>query len=139
MSQSESSSLVYGLHVDDSRRVLLQRAYRLFNTRQVDDLLAMMTDDVEWPDVANAKVLHGKEAIRRYWEDQFAVADPLVRPTDFIEAGDDLVAVIDQRIFDLEGQPLGPPMVVLHRYEFVGDLVRRMRVFTDRQEAITDT
>lgn len=41
---------------------LLRVAYRRFGARDVDGLLAMMTDDVEWPDVANAAVLHGSDA-----------------------------------------------------------------------------
>jgi hypothetical protein len=118
------------------RDAFLTRAYGLFNDREIDALLAMMTDDVEWPDVANRAVLRGKEAIRPYWAAQFAVADPHVRPTDFIEVGDDLVAVVDQQILDLQGQPLVPPGVIFHRYTFVGVLIRRMVVFTDGHEAV---
>ena len=118
------------------REDLLRRAYRLFNERRVDDLLAMMTDDVEWPDVANGAVLRGQEAVRPYWEAQFAVADPRVEPTGFVEAGDDLVAVVDQRVFDLRGQLLSPPAIVYHRYAFAGDLVRRMAAFPGRDEAL---
>ena len=118
------------------RMVFLQRAYELFNDRDIDALLAMMTDDVEWPDVANNAVLRGKDAIRSYWEGQFAVADPRVVPTDFLEAEEDLVAVVAQRIADLQGRPLGPPAIVFHRYTFTDDLVRRMAVFTDRDDAL---
>jgi hypothetical protein len=124
--------------VDRSERVLvLESAYRLFNDRRVDELLAMMTDDVEWPDVANGTTLHDKGAIRRYWSDQFATSNPQVTPSGFIETGDDLVAVIDQRILDRDGLPLVPPAVVFHRYTFVGDLVSRMVVFSDRDSALT--
>jgi hypothetical protein len=123
--------------VDKSERVLvLERAYRLFNDRRVDELLAMMTDDVEWPDVANRTTLHDKGAIRRYWSDQFAASSPQVTPTGFIERGDDLVAVIDQRILDRDGLPLVPPTVVFHRYTFVGGLVSRMVVYKDRDSAL---
>jgi len=122
--------------VDETSQVrLLEQAYRLFNERDVDALLAMMTDDVEWPDVANGTVLHGKNAIRAYWQGQFAVADPHVTPTDFLTAGEDLVAVIQQEVLDLQGEPLGPSSVVYHRYQFAGDLVRRMTVAADRDEA----
>jgi ketosteroid isomerase-like protein len=118
------------------REAFLERAYQLFNGRDVDALLSMMTDDVEWPDVANSAILCGKEEIRRYWEAQFAVSAPTVRPTEFIRVGDELVAVVDQRIHDLDGQPLVQPTVVFHRYTFDGGLVRRMVVFTDRAEAV---
>ena len=114
----------------------LEHAYQLFNERDIDSLLSMVTDDVEWPDVANRAVLRGKEAMRRYWDAQFAVGDPRVTPTAFIEAGDDVVAVVDQRIFDFEGQLLVPPTVVFHRYTFDGELIRRMVVLIDGAEAV---
>ena len=114
---------------------LLERAYRLFNAREIDALLALMTDDIEWPDVANGAVLHAKEAIRPYWEGQFAVADPHVEPTDFIEAGDDLVAVVDQRILDLQGRPLAPPSVVYHPLHVRGTCVSDGGVHRSRRRA----
>ena len=120
----------------DEQVAFLERAYELFNARDIDALLAMMTDDVEWPDVANHAVLRGKKAIRPYWEAQFAAADPRVTPTAFIPTGDDLVAVVDQQVFDLDGKPLGRPAEVYHRYTFVGDRVRRMVVFDDRNAAV---
>jgi len=95
--------------VSTSERIaFLRKAYRRFNDRQIDGLLQMMTDEVEWPDVANNAVLHGKHAIRSYWQAQFSAGDPHVDPVDFIEAGDDLVVVVDQRVADREGRPRRP-------------------------------
>ncbi len=108
----------------------------LFNARDVAALLAMMTDDIEWPDVANGVVLRNKDAIRSYWEGQFAVADPRVQPTEFIPVADDLVAVVDQRVLDRRGEPITAPTVVFHRYSFRDELVRRMVPFHDRREAV---
>jgi hypothetical protein len=105
---------------------MLRQAYSLFNERKIDELLAMMTDDVEWPDVTGDSVLRSKAAIRAYWEGQFAVADPRVAPTEFVPAGDDVVAIVDQQILGLQGETLTPPQVVFHRYTFEGDRVRRM-------------
>lgn len=115
----------------DPQVEVVRRAYRLFGARRVDDLLAMMTDDVEWPDVANAAVLHGRDAIRPYWEAQFAQADPRVELIEVRESGDDLVAVVDQCVLGHDGQVLVPSTVVHHRYTFRGNLVRRMVVLTD--------
>jgi len=36
------------------------------------------------------------------------------------------VAVIDQRLLDLQGKPIAPPTVVLHRYRFEEQLLRRI-------------
>jgi ketosteroid isomerase-like protein len=120
----------------DEQVAFLERAYQRFGERDIDALLGVMTDDVEWPDVANAKTLRGKPAVRAYWEAQFAAADPRVSPTAYIPTGDDLVAVVDQRVFDLDGKPLGPSTVVYHRYSFDGDRVRRMQAFQDRNDAV---
>jgi ketosteroid isomerase-like protein len=123
--------------MDASERVeFLERAYRLFNSRRIDDLLAMMSADVAWPDVARGAVLRGKEAIRRYWEGQFATADPRVTPTRFVEVENDLIAVVDQRVLDRQGKVLVPPTVVFHRYSFTGDLISQMVVFTNAEEAV---
>ena len=124
--------------MDSAEKVAsLERAYRLFNERRIDDLLAMMIEDVRWPDVAHGIVLEGKAAIRQYWESQFVVAAPHVVPTEFVEVDDDLVAVIDQRIFDLSGNLLMEPAVVFHRYFFTAGLISRMTVFGGREEAMT--
>jgi ketosteroid isomerase-like protein len=120
----------------DQKVAILERAYARFNAREVDDLLAMLADDVAWPDVARSTVLRGKPAVRAYWEAQFAQARPRVEPTAYIPTGDDLVAVVDQRVFDLDGRPLGPSTVVFHRYTFAGDRVARMQVFQDRNDAV---
>ena len=118
----------------------LRAAYSLFNGRDIAGLLALMTDDVEWPNVADAAVLRGHAAVRRYWEGQFAVANPEVTPVEFHEVGsDDIVVSVDQQVLDLSGAPIVPPKTVFHRYTFAGDLVRRMRVYGDRSTALNDT
>jgi hypothetical protein len=124
--------------MDSAEKVAsLERAYRLFNERRIDDLLAMMFDDVRWPDVAHGIVLEGKAAVRQYWEAQFAVAAPHVVPTGFLEVDDDLVAIIDQRVFDLVGHLLVEPAVVYHRYSFDAALISRMTVSERREDALT--
>jgi hypothetical protein len=122
--------------VPSAKRIrFLELAYHRFNERRIDDLLAMMTEDVQWPDVANGTVLEGKTAIIPYWEAQFAIADPTVIPIDFFPVGSELVAVVKQHILDHQGGVVAPPSTVFHRYTFKGDLVSRMVVFADREAA----
>jgi hypothetical protein len=119
----------------DERIVRLRRAYVLFDERRIDEALALMTEDVAWPDVANGVVLHGRDAVRPYWTAQFAVASPVVVPERFIDLGRDIVAVVRQRVDDLDGQPIIPEHLVYHRYEFDGDLVCRMTVHEGEADA----
>jgi hypothetical protein len=81
-------------------------------------------------------VLEGKAAVRQYWEAQFAVSAPHVVPTEFLDVEDDLVAVVDQRVFDLSGHLLTEPAVVYHRYSFNSGLISRMTVFGRREDAL---
>ena len=114
----------------------IERAYVLFNERGIDQLLTIMVDDVRWPDVANGVELSGKAAIRRYWEGQFARTQPQVLPRDFVEVSDGLVAVVDQRIFDLDGALVLGPTIVFHRYAFRGALISRMTVHQRLEDAV---
>ena len=58
------------------REAYLRHAYQLFNHRDVNALLAMMTDDIEWPNVADNTVLHGK---RRHPQLQGRSVPPPIR------------------------------------------------------------
>jgi ketosteroid isomerase-like protein len=120
----------------DPRVELLRDAYDRFNGRDVESLLEYMTDDIEWPDVAQQTVLHGKEPIRAYWRAQFAATDPRVTPVEFVPVGDEVVAVVEQQVLTHDGQILVPLTVVYHRYRFAGRLVRRMDVYTEREHAL---
>ena len=117
------------------RHQTLTEAYERFNHRDIDGLLAMMTDDVEWPDMINGTVLRDKSAIRDYWQGQFAAASPVVTPLEVFDVDEDVVVVIDQQVFDHQGNPLAPATTVFHRYTFDGDQVRRMVVSTERPQA----
>jgi hypothetical protein len=133
----QSSDVHLGVDGAAEKIATLERAYRLFNEQRIDDLLAMMIDDVRWPDVAHGIVLEGKAAIRKYWQSQFAVAVPHVVPTGFVVVDDDLVAIIDQRISDCSGNLLMEPAVVVHRYSFNNGLISRMTAFSRREDAVT--
>ena len=115
---------------------LLHDAYRAFNQRRVEDLLAMMVADVEWPDIAGGTVLRSHDEVRAYWLAQFETARPVVEPTDFVAAGDDLVAVVRQQVFDHAGTPLTDAVTVYHRYTFRGEKVAAMTVHADRSAAL---
>ena len=130
------NSPTYSLGGDNAEKVAsLERAHRLFNERRIDQLLAMMVDDVRWPDVGNGVVLDSKPAIRQYWDAQFTVSDPLVVPKGFLEIGDDVIAMVDQRVFDRSGNLMTDPGVVFHRYSFKGVLISRMSVHRSREDA----
>src|SRR5262245_45390084 len=112
---------------EDPRIELLRRAYAAFNRRDVEAALALLDPEVEWPNVAEGTVLHGRAAVRDYWTRQFAAIDPRVEPLGFADEGDLLVVTVHQAIRDRAGQLLGEGQVA-HVYAFRGGLVGRMTV-----------
>ena len=95
--------------------------------RDIEGALTMLTPDVEWPNVAEGRVLHGRDEVRAYWTAQFAAIDPHVEPTAIAEQGDTVVVTVHQVVRDLEGAVLHDSMVT-HTYTFKGDLVASMHV-----------
>jgi ketosteroid isomerase-like protein len=92
-----------GYHVTDmtAERGVIERAYAGFNARDLDAVLALLSEDVDWPNLLDGCRAVGREAVRAYWERQ------VVR--------------------DLDGRELSSGRV-RHVYAFADGLVRRMDV-----------
>ncbi len=83
--------------------MLLREAYAAFNTQDVDRLLALLSDDVDWPEGSNR--LHGKAAVRAYWLDQWSrIRSTHDEPEEFTQLSEQRTAVrIAQVVRALDG------------------------------------
>lgn len=107
---------------------LLRQIYAAFNRRDIEGVLATMTDDVEWPNVMEGTRIRGHAAVRDYWTHQFAQISPTVEPTAFAERPDGSTAVtVHQTVRDKEGNLLHEGTVT-HVYRFTDDRVKGMEV-----------
>jgi len=112
--------------MDPERR--LRALYDAFNARDIDAVLNAMTDDVDWPNAWEGGRLRGKEAVRDYWNRQWAEIDPRVDPVAITALHDGRFAVdVDQTVRDRAGTLLGSQRV-RHVYGFRGEAVSRMDV-----------
>ena len=86
---------------------LIRRLYEDFNARDIDSVLAMLTEDVMWANAMEGGYARGHEGIREYWTRQWSMVSPHVEPVGFrnLDDGSIFVEVI-QTIRDLEGNPL---------------------------------
>ena len=66
---------------------LLRTMYDGFNARDIDGVLAAMTEDVDWPNAWEGGRPVGHEQVRDYWTRQWAAIDPHVEPPGFEPAG----------------------------------------------------
>ncbi|NKL80094.1 nuclear transport factor 2 family protein [Rhizobium leguminosarum] len=86
---------------------MIKRIYASFNARDIDAVLAVLSDDVAWANGMDGGHINGREAVRDYWTRQWAVISPHVEPVAFKETEDGAVAVeVIQSVFDLDGRPL---------------------------------
>jgi ketosteroid isomerase-like protein len=107
---------------------LLRRLYEAFNARKVDEVLAAMDPDVDWPNVMEGSRLHGRDEVREYWRRQFEVIDSRVEPLRFETlAGGDVAVEVHQVVRDRAGKELDN-RTVRHVYRFRDGLVERMDV-----------
>ena len=102
--------------------------YEAFNRRDVDGVLAMMSDDVDWPNAWRGGRLVGREAVRDYWSAQWQEIDPHVEPLSVTERADGRRAVtVRQVVRSTDGELLGDAEVV-HVYRLDDGLIGSMDV-----------
>jgi hypothetical protein len=112
--------------VADEQR--LRDLYVAFNDRNVDSVLAAMTEDVDWPNAWEGGRLRGQAAVREYWTRQWAQIDPRVEAGRIEVRPDGRLAVdVHQVVHDRNGKLLAEGHV-RHVYRFRDGLVAEMRV-----------
>jgi hypothetical protein len=109
-------------------RALLAGAYREFNARQIDAVLARMDANVDWPNGMEGGRVHGHEEVRSYWTRQWGIIDPHVEPLEIVKDEAGRIAVrVHQVVRDLEGNLLSDT-IVQHVYRIKDGLILRMEI-----------
>jgi ketosteroid isomerase-like protein len=114
--------------VEADREEQMRALYSAFNARDIDTCLTAMTPDVDWANGWEGGRVIGREAVRDYWERQWAVIDSRAEPIAVTERPDGAVEVTVHLVArDLDGNMLDD-REGRHVYELEGDLVRRMTI-----------
>jgi ketosteroid isomerase-like protein len=104
------------------------RAYAAFNERCLDDALALMDPEVEWPNGMEGGTVYGHAGVREYWTRQWALIDPHVEPRRTTVGRDGRVYVdVHQVVRDLHGTVLVDQMVQ-HVYTLKAGRAERMEI-----------
>lgn len=110
---------------------LLQQAYEAFNRRDIDAVLDLMSEDVDWPNAMEGTMVHGKAAVRDYWQHQWEVADPRVDPVEITDMPDGTTVVrVNQIVKLLDGTVISEGLLD-HEYRIENGLIVRMDVRDD--------
>ena len=109
-------------------RVILKRAYRHFNNRNINSTLATMHPDVEWPNGMEGGIELGHEAVRNYWTRQWSMIDPRVEPVQFeLEEDGRINVTVHQVVKDMEGKLL-VDRSIHHIYTIENGLIKKMEI-----------
>jgi ketosteroid isomerase-like protein len=88
-------------------RELLQYLYAAFNKREIETVLSMMREDVKWANGMEGSFVHGRDAVREYWKNQFELVDPQLELLKFeIDGKGRSVVNVHQIVQDLNGNVL---------------------------------
>lgn len=116
-------------------RTVIEQAYSAFNRRDIDSVLALMTEDVTWPRASESGRAVGKEEIRAYWTRQWGQIDPHVEPLAISEDGAGRLRVrVHQVVKSLQGEVL-LDTEVLHVYSMRAGLIAAMHIGEDASSA----
>ena len=107
---------------------LLRRIYAAFNRREIEDVLAAMHAEVDWPNGWEGGRVLGRDAVRDYWTRQFKVLNSRVEPVGFVAEPDGRIAVtVHQVVHDVEGK-LVVDQITQHVFAFRDGLIRSMEI-----------
>ena len=93
-------------------KTIIEQAYSAFNKRDIDGALALMAQDVSWPNASEGGKIIGKEEIRAYWTRQWGEFDPHVEPLAITEKDGGKTRVrVHQLVKSLQGDVLSDSQV----------------------------
>jgi ketosteroid isomerase-like protein len=102
--------------------------YQAFNARDIDTCLAAMTPDVDWANGWEGGRVVGRDAVRAYWERQWAAIESTAEPTSVSERPDGTIEVAVHLVArDKDGGVLNDSHA-RHVYAVRGELVRSMTI-----------
>lgn len=117
-----------------NRSTLIAEAYAAFNRRDIDGVLALMSDDVNWPKASEGGRAIGKEEIRAYWTRQWEEFDPHVEPIEVVQNEEKTEVKVHQVVKSLRGDVLSDSEV-WHIYTIASGLIQRMDIQKSDKES----
>jgi ketosteroid isomerase-like protein len=111
-----------------NEREILRQAYADFNARNIEAVISSMLPDVEWANGMEGGHVHGKDAVRSYWNRQFETLNPQVEPVQIEpDNNGNWVVEVHQVVHDVKGNLL-IDTTVYHTYQFRDGLIARMDI-----------
>ena len=116
---------------------IVRRIYEAFNQRDLAPAFELVAPDFEWipPDRSFEATVRGREEVQRFLEDQIETLDMQVRPEEFFEQGDRVVAFVRVQA---QGQASGAGVEILaaNVWTFRNGIPVRGETYAERAAAL---
>jgi uncharacterized protein (TIGR02246 family) len=107
---------------------LVRGAYDAFNSRDIDAAARLMAEDVVWPNVPDGGFVHGRDAVRDHWREQFDAVDVRLELLGIESLGDGrLRAAVRQVVRSTQGEPVSDERLN-HVYTIGHGRIERMEI-----------
>lgn len=117
---------------------VLMGMYSAFNDRDIEEAIEFLAPEVDWPNAATGGRVHGRAAVRAYWEKQWQEIDPRVEPLQIDTDADGKVHVrVHQFVRALDGAILEDRKIE-HIFTFDGVFVSQMTIIETDPDPDTD-
>ncbi|MEO6588857.1 MAG: nuclear transport factor 2 family protein, partial [Pyrinomonadaceae bacterium] len=85
----------------------LQNLYDAFNKREIETIISLMTPNVKWANGLEGGFVHGRDAVREYWINQFKDIQPELETLKFeTDENNRNIVTVHQIVKDLQGRVL---------------------------------
>jgi limonene-1,2-epoxide hydrolase len=96
-----------GVLTMSSNQQLLQSLYAAFNNRELETIISVMSPDVKWANGVEGGFVHGRDAVREYWTNQYKVIQVQLETLKFeMDEKNRNVVTVHQIVKDLQGNLL---------------------------------
>ncbi len=111
----------------DRQEAFFKDLYKNFNARNIDEVIAHMTDAVQWANGMEGGYVYGKDGVKEYWLRQFQLVSSEVTPESITTEGGAVKIKVHQVVHDVNGQLLADEYVD-HFFELDNNKVAVFRI-----------
>jgi ketosteroid isomerase-like protein len=111
------NELSTNIHNIEQPEKFFHELYTNFNERNIEAVIASLTDDVQWANGMEGGYVYGQAGVRNYWTRQFTMVSANVTPRKIEKENTVFKIEVHQVVHDMNGQLLADE-IVHHLFHF---------------------
>lgn len=107
---------------------IIKTLYEKFNEREIDEILLLMHENVQWANGWKGGFVYGHEGIRNYWTTQWKEITPFVYPVSVIDNGNGKTEVLVHQVVHDKKGTLILDETIKHHFLFESGLIKKFEI-----------